>query len=417
MGELNKKPYLDELPSRRQTKIVYDRCRPQYEAAAAKISRKIRRLLHRRKLNVLIRLRVKTFDSFFGKIIRLYNEGRREGLVISDLIGIRIICPFLGDIETVKNLLQQHFIVLEIEHKGAAHSFREFGYESLHLLLKLPDGWITESIPFVQDTCEVQIRTKLQDAWAEVEHELIYKADYSLLNEPIKRKLAMLNAGLSLADTIFQEIRDYQRVRQTKEEKRRAAILSAMEAMHKANPFREENHANGNSGAPVFLPVNSLDRLLFQALDAHARQDYHRAFSLYSQIIEKCQDRKICSVIYNHRGAIHLAQQQYGQAINDFTRAIQFNPQNFRAYNNRGLCYRMLKKYDRALEDFESSLEIEALQTDAFLGRSQVFFDLGDFCKAAEECRKALNIDPQFAPAQRFLQIIQAKMFEKQEEK
>ena len=51
----------------------------------------------------------------------------------------------------------------------------------------------------------------MQDAWAEVEHELVYKSDITLPNQSIRRKLASLNATLTLSDLIFQEIRDYQK--------------------------------------------------------------------------------------------------------------------------------------------------------------------------------------------------------------
>src|SRR5690606_12002199 len=59
---------------------------------------------------------------------------------------------------------------------------------------------------------EVQVRTILQDAWAEVEHELIYKNHFRYPNsDSIRKKLAAVNASLSLADMIFQEIRDTQK--------------------------------------------------------------------------------------------------------------------------------------------------------------------------------------------------------------
>ena len=59
---------------------------------------------------------------------------------------------------------------------------------------------------------EVQVRTILQDAWAEVEHELIYKSHFRFPNsDSIRKKLAAVNASLSLADMIFQEIRDAQK--------------------------------------------------------------------------------------------------------------------------------------------------------------------------------------------------------------
>lgn len=402
-----------DLPSRVQTKRLYDRYRPQYEMAQAKISRKIRKQLFQHNINAILRIRVKTFDSFFNKVLRFYNEGRRENLSISDLIGVRIICSFIGDIEAVKQILLQNFNVIEIEQKGATHSFREFGYDSLHFLIKLPEGMITHQIPYTNDTCEVQVRTKLQDAWAEVEHELIYKADYSVLNEYIKRKLAMLNASLTLSDMIFQEVRDYQRARTAKEEKRRNSILSAMESIDAVNPFSNDSQTPFSAEtAAVDLPNSTIDRLLFQALDAHSKQEFDRALKLYTQILEKSTDAKVNSVIYNHRGMVYFVQADYQKAVQDFTRAIQLNPNNFRAYNNRGLAFRMMKQYERAFEDFESSLETDALQTDAYFGRSQLYFELCDYSKALEDCNKVLNINPDFKPAQRLQQLIQAKLIE-----
>ncbi len=408
---------LEDLPSRLKTKSLYTQYRPQYEMALARISRQVRRLLIRNRLNALMRIRVKTFDSFFNKVLRFYNEGRREDLAVTDFIGIRIICSFLGDIEQVQHLLQQNFKIIETEQKGAHYALGEFGYDSLHLLIELPEGMILNPIPYTKQTCEIQVRTKLQDAWAEVEHELIYKADYSVLNDSIRRKLAMLNASLKLSDMIFQEIRDYQRMRRAKEEKRRADLLSMMEASQAVNPFINGEETEKAAPQPTINPSSlSLDRLLFQALDAHSRHDYPLAINLYTRILERSTDRKIKSVIYNHRGMAYFVLGEYRQAVNDFTRAVQLNPQNFRAYNSRGLCFRMMKQYERALEDFESSLEIDAMQTDAYFGRAQLYFDLCDYPRALDDCLKVLNIKPDFKPAQRFQKLIQAKLFSEKSE-
>jgi putative GTP pyrophosphokinase len=72
--------------------------------------------------------------------------------------------------------------------------------------LALPDD-LANGLSFLDPpVCEVQVRTILQDAWAEVEHELVYKAEFTPFDEPMKRKLAALNANLTLSDMLFQEI-------------------------------------------------------------------------------------------------------------------------------------------------------------------------------------------------------------------
>jgi putative GTP pyrophosphokinase len=160
-----------------------------------------------------VKSRTKDFASFYKKYLRLLNQTSRDGKppVITDLIGIRIICPFIEDLALVEEALKRKFEVLEVERKGSEHSFKEFGYQSTHLLITIPAGLIETQGMQDCGVAEVQIRTILQDAWAEVEHELVYKAEFTPFDDPMKRKLAAVNASLFLADIIFQEIRDYQR--------------------------------------------------------------------------------------------------------------------------------------------------------------------------------------------------------------
>ena len=159
-----------------------------------------------------LKTRVKSFSSYYRKLLRILAESAEttDLPVISDLIGIRVICPFLEDLSMVEKILKDSFKIIEIEKKGADRTFREFGYESTHVLLEIPEDVRKNCILPPNIICEIQIRTILQDAWAEVEHELVYKSEFSPFDLPLKRKLASMNASLSLADIIFQEIRDYQ---------------------------------------------------------------------------------------------------------------------------------------------------------------------------------------------------------------
>ena len=54
------------------------------------------------------------------------------------MMGIRVICAFLEDLEIVRKQLEASFSVQEVERKGAEQSFREFGYESVHVLISIP---------------------------------------------------------------------------------------------------------------------------------------------------------------------------------------------------------------------------------------------------------------------------------------
>ncbi|MCA9891205.1 MAG: tetratricopeptide repeat protein, partial [Anaerolineae bacterium] len=50
---------------------------------------------------------------------------------------------------------------------------------------------------------------------------------------------------------------------------------------------------------------------------------------------------------------------QYEQAIADYDKAIQLEPQYASAYYNRGLAYYMLNEYDLAIADYEAALKFD----------------------------------------------------------
>jgi putative GTP pyrophosphokinase len=129
--------------------------------------------------------RPKEFVSYFKKYLRLLQDKKGSGsVVITDLIGIRVVCPFLENLDAAVRLLKEKFEVIEVEKKGSNYSFKEFGYESTHLLIKIPADIVKKRGYSGSEVAEIQIRTILQDAWAEVEHELVYKAAFTPLTSP-----------------------------------------------------------------------------------------------------------------------------------------------------------------------------------------------------------------------------------------
>jgi len=146
-------------------------------------------------------------NRFLAKKIKLLKNAwdeHKDPLPINDVLAMRIICPFLRDLDEVEAAIATQYDIVEIERKGQNHSFREFGYESVHVLIRIPDEILPLCNGLERSVIEIQLRTILQEAWAEVEHELVYKAEFTPFDEPLKRKLAALNATLTLSDIIFR---------------------------------------------------------------------------------------------------------------------------------------------------------------------------------------------------------------------
>ena len=81
-----------------------------------------------------------------------------------------------------------------------------FGYLSLHYICSLP-----EDEDFPEELCgrrfEIQIRTILQHAWSDINHDLGYKNQFGV-PRAITRELARLAGLLELADNEFVRVRD-----------------------------------------------------------------------------------------------------------------------------------------------------------------------------------------------------------------
>lgn len=411
---LRRKKSAAVIPERQRLEILYNRYRSEYEDALHKTFRKLRKVLIKTGINFNIKYRFKSFESYFNKIIRLRRD-EFDPISLSDLLGLRIIVPFLEDVQLVEEIFARDFEVLETEHKGEKNSFREFSYDSVHLLVSVPGRNIKNTIPYAIKCCEIQIRTILQDAWAEVEHELVYKANFSILNEPLKRKLASLNASLALSDIIFQEIRDYQKTIAQRRQKRHDSFIKKA---HKGNGPSLINKVETaqlpeleNTEALSYGKTKkSLEKQISEALEAHSNKNYKQATKLYSKILRYKLTPKIRSVIYNHRGMVYFIRSDYNHSINDFSQSIKYDAQNVMALNNRGLAFRMTHQYNLALQDFESSIRTNPFQHETYHLRALTYFDIDDLSKALEDCEKTLNIKPDFEPTKHLKEIIRSDL-------
>lgn len=367
-----------------------------------------------------IKGRPKEFTSFFKKYIRILNGNTPdEGFPrITDLIGIRVVCPFLEDVETVGIVLAKIFDIAEVEKKGSNYSFKEFGYESTHILVKIPERMTALYGDCGCDVAEIQVRTILQDAWAEVEHELVYKAEFTPFDDPMKRKLAAINANLSLADLIFQEIRAYQRQLNGEMGKRRDSFFKKIENATDSLIFEDDERPVGGEKTDRIpgefsLGVkgsSSMDDLLLNALYAHNKSQFNEAIYFYSRILEMNPDTTVRALVCKHRGMANFARSHYEEAIEDFSQSLLLDPKSYKSAYYRGLVRAVLQQYSEAVDDFTLSIAINPYQHYCFYRRGQAYYHLDDLPQALADCEATLVLDPNSRPARQFLEILRKKM-------
>jgi hypothetical protein len=113
-------------------------------------------------------------------------------------------------VATIGDCIREEFDVIEhTDHSSKLYQDERFGYQSEHYLVRINRKRIglPEYEPHRGLVAEVQVRTILQHAWAEIEHDIQYKASITT-PDTIRRKFMSLAGLLEIADREFQAIQD-----------------------------------------------------------------------------------------------------------------------------------------------------------------------------------------------------------------
>lgn len=113
--------------------------------------------------------------------------------------------------QKVSEIIVQQFDVVEKVDRSGFDSDR-LGYRSIHYLVRLSEARLSlpEYARFAGLVGEIQVRTILQHAWAEIEHDIQYKTVVSLPTA-VRRRFQALAGLIEIADREFQAIQDEDR--------------------------------------------------------------------------------------------------------------------------------------------------------------------------------------------------------------
>src|SRR5664280_60014 len=164
----------------------FERDKASYDLASNQATALIKEvLINSPALIHVIGSRCKESSSLWLKLCEKgYGQPKRQ---VNDLVAARVITYYKDAVPIVVNALSE---ALEIDRRKSVDKREEleaveFGYTSVHLIARTKGSWSTSPQYFAlrDKWFEIQVRSVLEHAWAEIEHEVVYKSgiDYPAL--------------------------------------------------------------------------------------------------------------------------------------------------------------------------------------------------------------------------------------------
>lgn len=149
--------------------------------------------------------RIKDVKSVKDKLLRKGYEtdaltGIRE---LSDVLGIRIVTHFVGDIYMILESIRKHENWEILREKDYIAKPKENGYRSYHVIIRVPFN--ASELNTIK--VELQLRTIAMDCWAALEHQMRYKKDVKN-SALIAGELKRCSDEMASTDLTMQTIRD-----------------------------------------------------------------------------------------------------------------------------------------------------------------------------------------------------------------
>lgn len=129
--------------------------------------------------------------------------------------------------------------------------------------------------------------------------------------------------------------------------------------------------------------------LIYGISDYNMAAKYEQAIQDYTKTIEF---HPSYAWTYYNRGLAYHQLTNYDQAINDYTKAIELDANNKWAYYNRALAYYQSFDHDQALYDYSQAIELDANFNMAYYNRGLVYEDIGDNIAAEQDFNKAKKL-------------------------
>ena len=96
------------------------------------------------------------------------------------------------------------------------------------------------------------------------------------------------------------------------------------------------------------------------------------------------------------QGTEKRSNQNYNEAISDFTKSISIDGTALLAFFNRADCYNKIQQFKEAVEDLKKVIELEPTNAMAYIAIGNIQIKLKEFHEAKSNILKAVSLNPEY---------------------
>ncbi|MGB3218650.1 MAG: tetratricopeptide repeat protein [Anaerolineae bacterium] len=120
--------------------------------------------------------------------------------------------------------------------------------------------------------------------------------------------------------------------------------------------------------------------------------NYSQAITEYNKVLELEPDSRGA---YLNRAIAYLAVGDYDKAIEDSDRAAEYFPEKASVFLHRGIAYSAVGEIDRAILDYDKAIQLDSNLAEAYFNRGLSYQELGYLDKALSDFDKAIEHAPE----------------------
>ena len=204
----------------------YEKNKEKYRLLANNVEEIVKKAITKEHIPIHhIESRLKSFTSFEQKMHSL-DENKHskysQPIEIEDIAGIRIVVFLVSDLYLISQIIQKLF---DIDWSNSVNKFKELkikevGYRSEHYVASFNKKTLASDADkyasFKHLHFEIQVKTLLDHAWSEIEHDRNYKKVIEFpIETDVPRRFTLLAGILEMVDYEFErlaaEIMDYEK--------------------------------------------------------------------------------------------------------------------------------------------------------------------------------------------------------------